>query len=191
MRHGHPNDQATDAELLTAADSTTAPFAELYRRHAEAVLAYHYRRTGCPQTAADLTAETFAAAFDSRRSFRDTGAPARAWLFTIARRQLNHFIRREKVRDKYRRRLGVDSIALTPDDYERVEQLADLDPLRSDLQNALESLPPAQADAVRLRVAEDLPYPEVAARMGCSEGAARVRVSRGLTQLADLLEATP
>jgi DNA-directed RNA polymerase specialized sigma24 family protein len=40
-----------------------------------------------------------------------------------------------------------------------------------------------------LRVGHDLPYAEVARRLGCSEGAARVRVTRALTRLADLLEA--
>ena len=42
--------------------------------------------------AADLTAETFAAAHASCKRFRDVGAPAQAWLFTIAPRQLSHFI---------------------------------------------------------------------------------------------------
>jgi len=47
---------------------------------------------------------------------------------------------------------------------------------------------PRVAAAVALRIAEDLPYHEVARRLGCSEGAARVRVTRGLDQLAQLLE---
>jgi DNA-directed RNA polymerase specialized sigma24 family protein len=34
----------------------------------------------------------------------------------------------------------------------------------------------------------DLPYREVAKRLGCSEGAARVRVARGLARLAEILE---
>jgi DNA-directed RNA polymerase specialized sigma24 family protein len=34
----------------------------------------------------------------------------------------------------------------------------------------------------------ELPYREVAQRLGCSEAAARVRVARGLSRLADMLE---
>ena len=48
--------------------------------------------------------------------------------------------------------------------------------------------PSYSAPTLRLRVAEQRPYGEVAALLGCSEGAARVRVSRGLTRLAEELE---
>jgi RNA polymerase sigma-70 factor (ECF subfamily) len=62
--------------------------------------------------------------------------------------------------------------------------------MRPALSAALEQLPRATARAVALRVTDELPYAEVAAQLGCSEGAARVRVMRGLDQLANLLEAT-
>jgi RNA polymerase sigma factor (sigma-70 family) len=188
-RRGEPNGLSSDAELLVrSSGGDSAPFAELYERHVEAVMAFHHRRTGCAQTAADLTAETFAAAFVSRKRFRDTGAPARAWLFTIARRQLNHFVRSEKVRDKYRRRLGISALMLDSSDIDRVEELADFEDARGRLREALASMPPAQAAAVRLRVGDELSYMEVAERLGCSEPAARARVSRGLILLADLME---
>ncbi len=182
--------ETSDATLLAGRHAGLESFAQLYRRHAESVLAYHVRRTGCPQTAADLTAETFAAAFDSRRHFVDTGAPARAWLFTIARRQLSHYIRHEKVREKHRRRLGISPITLSDDDFARVDALVDLAPMRAELRTAIEALPRNQAEAVQLRIGEELPYDEVATRLGCSEGAARVRVSRGLTALAEQMEAS-
>ena len=182
-------DAGTDAELLAGSGADGDVFSTLYERHATAILAFHFRRTGCPHTAADLTAETFAEAFASRRRFHDIGAPGRAWLFTIAARQLSRFARRERVSDRYRRRLQLDRLVLTNEDIERIEDLCDLSSMRESVRDALASLPANLADAVRLRVAFDLPYAEVARRLGCSEGAARVRVSRGLTRLADLLEA--
>lgn len=178
----------SDTGLLLAASSDVAAFGELYERHAETVLGYFYRRTHCLETAADLTAETFAAAFTSRRRFRDVGAPALAWVLTIARRQLNHFIRHEQVAERHRRKLGRPRIELTPTDYERVEQLVDLEANRQRLTAALGSLSERQAQAITLRVIDGLAYSDVAEHAGCSEGAARVRVSRGLTHLADLLE---
>jgi DNA-directed RNA polymerase specialized sigma24 family protein len=51
-----------------------------YDRHARSVLAYFARRTRDPESAADLTAETFAAAIVSRRRFRPGPEPASAWL---------------------------------------------------------------------------------------------------------------
>src|SRR5205823_7879781 len=73
----------TDAELLQAADSEAAAFAELYQRHASTVHAWFRRRL--EWAASDLTAETFAQAWLSRRSFRDEAAgSALPWLFGIA-----------------------------------------------------------------------------------------------------------
>ncbi|MEZ5407885.1 MAG: sigma factor [Acidimicrobiales bacterium] len=71
---------ATDHELLRASLADPEAFGVFYRRHAEAVLRYCHVRTGCPETAADLTAEVFAAAFARRSAFRDEGRPARNWL---------------------------------------------------------------------------------------------------------------
>jgi RNA polymerase sigma factor (sigma-70 family) len=180
--------EASDAELIARSVGDASAFAELFDRHATALLAYFMRRTGCAQTAADLTAETFAAAFSSRRRFRDVGAPGRAWLFTIARRQLSHFVRRERVESRARRRLGVERVELDASDLERVEQLVDLESLRGTLASAVEALPPTQAAAIRLRIGDELPFADVAQQLGCSEVAARVRVSRGLTRLAAAME---
>ena len=181
--------EPTDTELLIDSVTRARSFGDFYDRHVSLVVRYFYRRTGCVETSADLTAETFAAAFVSRRRFRDVGSPALAWLMTIANRQLSHYLRRRRVADRYRRRLRVGPIELTPEDYERVETLADLSGLRQELSEALATLPATQLDAVRYRIVDELPYGEVAARLGCSEGAARVRVSRGLRTLAGRLEA--
>ena len=55
----------TDDELLAAGD--VASFEQFYRRHFEGVLAFFARRAATREQAADLTAETFAAAFVARR----------------------------------------------------------------------------------------------------------------------------
>jgi RNA polymerase sigma factor (sigma-70 family) len=184
-----PDDPApSDAQLILGSLEDPDRFGELFDRHASDVLGWFARRTGCAQAAADLMAETFASAFTSRRRFQDTGAPARAWLFTIARRQLGRYQRRARVDERARRRLGVEPVVLTDIDLERVEQLADLVGLRETLDRHLAELPSGIGQALRLRVGAGLAYPEVAAQLGCSEGAARVRVSRGLARLASTME---
>ncbi len=179
----------SDAELLRAAQADPDAFGLFYDRHADAVMAYAYRRTDCAATAADLTAEVFAAAYAKRHTFRNTGAPATAWLFGIARRQLGSFARRRRVADRYRRRFGIADHTPTEDELRRIETLVDLEPFAAALREAVATLPSSQQQALWLRVVERRPYAEVAANLGCSEGAARVRVSRGLARLADLLEA--
>ncbi len=183
--------QRSDAELLRASARDPEAFGAFYDRHAATLLAYFQRRTACAESAADLTAETFVAAFYSRRRYRDTGAPAISWLLGIARRLLVDWIEHERVQDRARRRLGMERFELDDDALRRIEELADLAPVRARLDAALAELTPDSAEAVRLRVDAELPYAEVARRLGCTEGAARVRVARALTKLADTLEATP
>ena len=47
----------------------------------------------------------------------------------------------------------------------------------------LARLTPDQAEAIRARVIQDVPYDRIAARMRCSESVVRQRVSRGLAVL--------
>lgn len=176
------DDQRTDAELLRSGDG--AAFGLFYDRHARWLLTYFYRRTACPHTAADLAAETMAAAYLSRDRYREERGVPRAWLTGIARHQLARFLRRRRVAEQARRRLGVPPVAIDDGSLERIEALVDLSPLRRRLQEAVAGLSKSVAAAVMLRVGEELPYAEVARRLGCSEGAARVRVTRGLAKLA-------
>ena len=178
----------SDAELLARCAEEPELFAELYRRHVRTVLVYFVARTGCAQTAADLCAETFAAAFAGRRRFRDEGAPVVAWLFGIARRQLGTYRRRQRVERRYRDRMGIGEITLSDDDIERVEALVDLAAVREQLSTGVRQLPSSRAEAMQLRFVDGLSFAEVADRLGITEGAARVRVCRGLGDLAKHME---
>lgn len=181
-------DQRSDSELLTASATEPGVFGELYRRHAEDLLRYFTRRTLDPESAVELTAETFAQAFASRTTYRDTGANGVAWIYGVARHQLGRFFRSGRVDRAARRRLGMPERELPPADYERIEDLVDFAPIRGVIAEALETLREDHRDALRFRVIDGLSYPEVARRLSCSEENARQRVSRGLRRLALVLQ---
>ena len=101
---------------------------------------------------------------------------------------LGHYLRRQRVSDRYRRKLGMVPVVVEDSAARRIEELADLASVRNALRDAMATLPAGQLDAIRLRVIEEMPYQEVARRLGCSEGAARVRVARGLARLAEVIE---
>ena len=86
-------DERTDSELLLASRDNPDAFTELYRRHAEDLLRYFARRTLDPETAAELTAETFAEAFASRQRYTDQGVNGVAWVYGIARHRLGRTLR--------------------------------------------------------------------------------------------------
>ena len=181
-------DQRSDNELLTVSATEPGAFTELYRRHAEDLLRYFARRTLDPEAAAELTAETFAQAFASRATYRDTGANGVAWIYGVARHQLGRFFRSGRVDRAARRRLGMPERELPPADYERIEDLVDFAPIRGAITEALESLREEHREALRYRVIDQLSYPEVARRLSCTEDNARQRVSRGLRRLALVLQ---
>jgi len=184
-------DERTDAELLMASGHDAAAFRVLYERWAQRLLGFFYRRTFDAEAAADLVAETFAVAYLKRRRFVDMGAPDGAWLFGIARRELGRYRRRRRVEMRALAKLGAARPPLDDESVARIDELVDITAYRSELDAALGRLTAKQRAAVRLRVVEDRTYPEVAEMLGCSEGAARVRVHRGLGRLAESLEAPP
>jgi len=139
--------------------------------------------------ARDLTAETFAQAFEHRRRFRGkTDAEAAGWLYGIARHQLSRYARRGAVSRKAVARLGIEVPTVSEDDLERIVELAELTELRQQVAAAFAELPPDQHAALRLRVVDERDYGDVAAILGVSEQTARARVSRALRRLADSLE---
>ena len=178
----------TDEELIVASRGDPGAFRELYDRWAERLLAYFYRRVLDPEVAADLLAETFAVAYERRGRFRDVGRPGAAWLYGIAAKELSHWFRRQRVERRALRRLGVEVPALDDESRARIEALADADEHRVALAGALGQLSDVEREAVRLRVVDELGYGEIAARLECSEGAARRRVHRGLARLNNLMQ---
>jgi RNA polymerase sigma factor (sigma-70 family) len=135
-------DRDDDALLVAAGDDPEA-FAAFYRAHVRGVIAYFRRRVGDAELAADLTAETFAAALAGRRRFAPERGPAAAWLYGIARRQLVTFQRRGHVERRARRRMGMARIELTDEMLERVEAVADAELAQVDV--ALAALPRTSA----------------------------------------------
>jgi RNA polymerase sigma factor (sigma-70 family) len=170
--------------------ATEEGFSRFYRVHANSVLVFFTRRAFDVQVALDLTAETFAQAFASRRTFRGgADEQAAAWLFAIARRQLARYFEDGTVRRRLSRRLVGGVPLVSEAEAERIEELASLNDLRVVLREQLQALDPGQREALWLRVVEEQPYATVAQRLGISEQAARARVSRALRVLSEPLAA--
>src|SRR3954452_21979722 len=146
----------SDEELLSARDA--ASFERFYRRHVDALLGFFARRTSDPELAADLCAETFAAALASRRRYRPERGAAAAWLYGIGTKKLADAQRRGYAERRARRRLGMERIELSDADIARIEALGEL-PAANRL---LESLEPDQREAVRARVVEERSYADIA-----------------------------
>ncbi len=170
-------------------EPTKQAFLALHDRMGKRLLAYLVRRVHDSDAAAELWAECWALAFENWRGCRAASdAQAEAWVFAIARNQLHAYYRTGAIRARavQRLQLTVPEVRGALDD--ELERVVDREALRAAFAETLGMLPPMRRRAVRLRIVEGLGYGEVAARLGCSEQAARAHVSRGLKQLADALD---
>lgn len=182
-------DIASNEEMLLSSAEQPARFIGFYDAALPGLLAFFARRTLDGQLAADLTAETLADAYACRGRFRDRGeGSAAAWLYTIAQRKLSRFLKRRRVEDAARRRVGLPRLELCAEDVDRIEALIDFAEVGRAVAAAFGELAPDQREALRLRVIEGCTYREVAEALGCSVETARARVSRGLRRLARQLE---
>jgi RNA polymerase sigma-70 factor (ECF subfamily) len=176
-----------DPDLLARSRRDPEAFGTFYARHERAVFAYHYRRVRDVELAADLTAETFAAALWSAPRFARGPQPAIAWLLGIARNVLGRSAERRRVESRARRRLGMPVLVLDDGMLEALERVH----AGSVVGDALDHLPPDQAAAVRARIVDERDYGDIAAEMQTSEAVIRQRVSRGLGALRRSLEEAP
>jgi RNA polymerase sigma factor (sigma-70 family) len=179
---------ASDEQLLAAIGrGDDEAFALFYRRHLDPVVAFLRRRVPAPEQAFDLAAETFAVVALRPGDFRGEG-PAVGWLYGIARNVLRSSLRRGRIEDAARRRLGVEPTPLTDADLTAVEERAAAG--AAPLQAALDELPEPTRRALLARVVDERDYEQIAAELGCSEHVVRQRVHRGLARLRSRLKET-
>jgi RNA polymerase sigma-70 factor (ECF subfamily) len=172
-------DTATDRELLACTPQRAQAFGEFYGRHERRLLSYLVRRVGSAELAADLCAETFAAALEARCA----GAPVPdvpvAWLFGIANHKLADGARRLRVEDRARRALAMRAVALTRGEISDIERLCD----EAEAESLLDGLATDQRAALLAHVIDEQTYRDIALGLRCSESVVRKRVSRGLAEL--------
>lgn len=170
-------------ELLRASRDDPAAFRAFYDQWARPVLGFFQRRLHDPDVALDLTAETFAIAFEQRARFRWMGKSPGAWLFGIARRLLYRYLRSQDVHRRAIQRMGVDVPHNDDESLRRIEELAGNEGMRRMVRAALESCRESDRIVLELHFMDSVPYPELAAFLGCTVNAARVRVHRALARI--------
>lgn len=171
---------------MTAERALHDGFDGFYRANLEVVLAFCFARTGDPELAADLAAESFAAALAARDAYSPHRGSPRQWLLGIAAHKTVDALRRGHVERRAQTQLGMAQITWSEDDFEYVRRI---DP--RPLQQLLAELPDDQRQAVEARVVNELGYREIARIAGVSEQTIRQRVSRGLAALRRQLTKEP
>ena len=160
-------------------------FAELVDRYKNPVFALLFRMTGNRDDAEDLAQESFVKAFVSLRWFN----PEQRffpWLYTIALNLArNHLKRKRLVRfESFTDKADFDH-SEGDDPIDALQRLEKTEQLRQ----AMMQLPLPLREAVSLRFLDELTFDDIAAILGVSQSAAKMRVYRGLDKLAELMNA--
>jgi RNA polymerase sigma-70 factor (ECF subfamily) len=151
------------------------PLAVSYRRHFDDVYRFVRRRASAVE-AEDLTQEVFAAAAAALADARVEAPPPLAWLYTVARRRLVDLARRQVLSD-----------SPSGDDRPADERTYGREVGR-ELSFAFGQLTDAQRRVIVLKLFDGRSFAEIAALLGSTEGACKMRFSRGLGTLREELE---
>jgi RNA polymerase sigma-70 factor (ECF subfamily) len=150
-------------------------FSDLYRRYARDVHCFSVYLSGDPTLAEDLTAETFVHALCAPTHLRvDT---VKAYLFAITRNLYRDWVERQ------RRQVSMGELPERADSSPLPDRIAEERQTTSALLAAIQRLPVLYREALVLSLDEELRYDQIAAILGCSVAAVKVRIHRARLQL--------
>jgi len=185
-----------------------AAYAEIMRRHRDALYRLILGNIADPEEALDLVQETFVAAYRALSRY-DRVRPMRGWLSTIALNKCRDWRRRRAARRMFAFALPLDAGSAVPEDHARRmfafalpldagsavpedhalpdTQAADRAEIRR-VAAAIAELPAALREPLVLRAVEDMSQAETAAILGITEKAVETRVRRARARLSEQLK---
>ncbi len=146
----------------------------MYKTYADDIFRYLYVHVRDTQIAEDLTADTFLKAWQRIKTF-DFRHP-RAWLYTIARNNLNDYWRKHKT-------LPLEEDFDIPDNRASNEERLDAQIDTERMKKALHSLPDDMKSVVILRFLQGYSVRETATALDMSEANVRVVQYRALKKM--------
>lgn len=174
---------AEDEELLREiAQGDADAFRHLFQRYYSRVHAFVLRRLGDSTLAEDTTVETFAELWRTAKRFRGESRPS-TWIYGIA-----HFkalaARRAAMRNKRSKVIPVDfeTLSRAPSPEVLQDKVEAREEVRR-VRQAIQALPQRYRQVIELAFFENLPYGEIARRLGMAEGTVKTQVSRARDRL--------
>lgn len=163
-------------------DGDDHAFRQLFERLAPVVLRIAAKQGLGLAEAKDAVQQTFLGVHRARADFR-RGAHVRPWFFTIAYNVIRQHFRSKYARPETTLELdGVRDPVFEPPEPERdPREIADC------VRGAVARLPDGQRRVIELHWFDRRPFAEVAAMVGATEGAVRVRAHRGYEALRVIL----
>lgn len=163
-----------------AREGDRAAFEELVRLTSPDTYTLAFRLMGDEDDARDVVQEAYLRAYRGIGKFRGD-ARFTTWMYRItANCAVTHLERRRRHRHE---ELAEDAVFADASPERDPQARTDINALRAELTQALQELPPRLRAVVVLRDIYDLPHEAIAAELGITETAAKVRLHRARARL--------
>lgn len=176
-----------EEEQIKRAKKNPEDFGVLYEKYYVQIFRYIFKRIADENEAAELTSQVFVKAMQSLHKYQFRGVPFAAWLYQIARNELNLAFRSKK----YNRSvdLKTDQVHAVIEEFE-ANNLQN-EPSEEKTQYLLESLRKLEKDELELlemRYFEKRPFQEVSQILNITVSNAKVKMHRIIKKLKVIME---
>lgn len=181
----HPLAEVSDAALVVAiARGRTEALAEVYRRHAGALVGLARRILGQQQLSEEAVQEVFLSLWNRPERFDPERGALRSFLLTQVHGKSVDAVRAETSR---RAREDREASLQAESGYDLEREVWDLS-VADRVRQGLESLSHGERTAIQLAYFGGQTYREVAATLGEPEGTIKTRIRSGLKRLRGVLQ---
>jgi RNA polymerase sigma-70 factor, ECF subfamily len=179
-----PSTITSDADLIALLrNQPSLGLAALYDRYGRLVFSVALRVVQDHGAAEEITQDVFLRCWRNAERYQPTQGSLVSWLLSIAHNRAIDELRSRRGKDQRRE---ISDLAILP--QATFDSGFDDALLRTEIQQALQTLPPAQRDVIELIFWGGLTRREVAERLQLPLGTVHTRLRLGMSKLRDLLE---
>lgn len=175
----------SDGELWSRAarERDGEAFGQIFERHANAVYAHCFRRTGSWSAAEDLTSVVFLEAWRKRRDVRLAGESVLPWLLAVANNATRNAARSTRRHQRLLARLPQPGSV--PDPADDAAKRADEEHAMRIILEGLRSLTEPEREVIALCDWAGLSHAEAATALGVAAGTVKSRLARARQRLRE------
>ncbi len=171
-----------EMEQVKAAQNDPSCFAPLYTCYYKRIAAYIYHRIESKEEAFEIAAQVLYKALDNLSKYKAQGVPFSAWLFRIARNEINMVFRKNKAA----RIVDIDGEGA-------MELMANIEETKAEHQDeqlfeVLQELEEEEMELIDMRYFEKRSFKEICDITGMNESACKMKVYRILEKLKKKLK---
>lgn len=183
-----PSSGTTDPDSFNAllakvaAERDQSAFVTLFNYYAPRVKSWLLKNGMADAAAEEVVQNTFVTVWEKAAQYNPKKAAASTWIFTIARNKRIDALRRDKNLD-----VNTDSLALENAVAETNTEYADAEDIER-LNSAMETLPPEQAELLRMAFFDDMSHSDISSKTKLPLGTVKSRLRLAMDKLRGMLQ---